>query len=93
LDVRRAERSRGESEIGSDLVDHSSMDKPCLDDLPIDALPDRPPAPIFMGLFLFCGLLWALLSDGLGRYFSWLSVGSPVFASLWFYLRRYRGAK
>jgi hypothetical protein len=50
-------------------------------------------APILIGLLSFSGLLAGLLSDGLARYFSWLSVGSPLIVCLWFYLRRLRHAK
>jgi hypothetical protein len=50
-------------------------------------------APTLIGLLSFCGLLAGLLSDGLARYFAWLSVGSPLFVCLWFYLQRVRGAK
>jgi hypothetical protein len=48
---------------------------------------------IFVGLLLSSGLLSALLSDGLGRYFSWISIGSPLIICLWFYLQRFRGEK
>jgi len=50
-------------------------------------------APILIGLLSFSGLLSGLLSDGLVRYFAWLSVGSPLIVCLWFYLRRLRRAK
>jgi hypothetical protein len=50
-------------------------------------------APIFVGLLLSSGLLSALLSDGLGRYFSWISIGSPLIICLWFYLQRFRSEK
>jgi hypothetical protein len=50
-------------------------------------------APIFVGLLLSSGLLSALLSEGLGRYFSWISVGSPLMICLWFYLQRFCGEK
>jgi hypothetical protein len=48
---------------------------------------------MFVGVLLSSGLLSALLSDGLGRYFSWISVGSPLIISLWFYLQRFRGER
>ena len=50
-------------------------------------------APVFVGLLLASGLLSALLSDGLGRYFSWMSIGSPLIICLWFYVQRFRGEK
>jgi hypothetical protein len=50
-------------------------------------------APILIGLLSFSGLLSGLLSDGLIRYFSWLSVGSPLIVCLWFYVRQFRRAK
>jgi iron complex outermembrane recepter protein len=46
-----------------------------------------------IALLSFSGLLSGLLSDGLARYFSWLSVGSPLIVGLWAYLRLFRRAK
>jgi hypothetical protein len=50
-------------------------------------------APVFVGLLLASGLLSALLSDGFGRYFSWISIGCPLIICLWFYVQRFRGEK
>jgi hypothetical protein len=46
--------------------------------------------PVFVGLLLSSGLLSALLSEGLGRYFSWIALSLPVFVCLWAYFRRFR---
>ena len=34
------------------------------------------------------GLLTALLSEGAGRYFSWLALGAPVAVTAWLFARR-----
>jgi hypothetical protein len=43
--------------------------------------------PVLVGVLLLAGLLSALLSDGLGRYFSWIALSLPVSICLWFYLQ------
>ena len=47
--------------------------------------------PLVLGVLLIAGLLTALLSEGAGRYFSWITVGAPVAATAWFFARRKRG--
>ena len=47
--------------------------------------------PLLLGLLSVAGLLTALLSEGAGRYFSWLAVGAPVAITAWFFARRKRG--
>jgi len=44
--------------------------------------------PLLLGLLSVAGLLTALMSEGVGRYFSWLAVGAPVLVTAWFYVRR-----
>jgi hypothetical protein len=44
--------------------------------------------PIITGLLSLAGLLSALLFDELGRYFSWIAVGSPVILTVWLFVRR-----
>ena len=34
--------------------------------------------PLVLGLLSVAGLLTALLSEGPGRYFSWIALGAPV---------------
>jgi hypothetical protein len=46
--------------------------------------------PILLGVLSIAGLLSALLSDGPGRYFSWLALGAPVALTAWFFARRKR---
>ena len=45
-------------------------------------------APIVLGVLSAVGLLAALLGDGLYDAVSWLGLGLPVAASLWYGLRR-----
>jgi hypothetical protein len=47
--------------------------------------------PLLIGLLSVAGLLTALLSEGAGRYFSWIAVGAPVALTAWFFARRNRG--
>ena len=47
--------------------------------------------PLLLGVFSIAGLLTALLSEGAGRYFSWLALGAPVVITVWFFARRKRG--
>ena len=47
--------------------------------------------PLLLGVLAIAGLLSALLSEGPGRYFSWLALGAPVALAAWFYARRKRG--
>jgi len=44
--------------------------------------------PLLLGLLSVAGLLTALMSEGVGRYFSWIAVGAPVLVTAWFYVRR-----
>ena len=44
--------------------------------------------PLLLGLLSVAGLLTALMSEGAGRYFSWIAVGAPVFVTAWFFARR-----
>ena len=46
--------------------------------------------PLLLGLSSVAGLLSALLSEGAGRYFSWIAVGAPVLVTAWFFARRKR---
>ncbi|MBR1274999.1 hypothetical protein [Bradyrhizobium sp. AUGA SZCCT0283] len=46
--------------------------------------------PILLGVLSTAGLLTALLSEGAGRYFSWIAVGAPVVITAWFFARRRR---
>jgi len=41
-------------------------------------------------LLSVAGLLTALLSEGPGRYFSWIALGAPVVLTAWFFARRKR---
>jgi hypothetical protein len=45
-------------------------------------------APIIIGLLSLSGLFSALLFDGIGRYFSWIAVGSPVIVTSWLFAKR-----
>jgi hypothetical protein len=45
-------------------------------------------APLMIGLASLAGLLAALLLGEIGRYFSWLAVGSPIVAVAWLVARR-----
>ena len=47
--------------------------------------------PLLLGALSAAGLLTALLSEGAGRYFSWIAVGAPVAVTAWFLARRKRG--
>jgi hypothetical protein len=47
--------------------------------------------PILLGVLSVAGLLTALLSEGPGRYFSWIGVGAPIALTAWFFARRKRG--
>jgi hypothetical protein len=47
--------------------------------------------PLLLGVLSIAGLLSALLSNGPGRYFSWLALGAPVALTAWFFARRKRG--
>ena len=47
--------------------------------------------PLVLGVLSVAGLLSALLSEGSGRYFSWLALGAPVVLTAWFFARRKRG--
>jgi hypothetical protein len=46
--------------------------------------------PIVIGLLSLAGLISALLFGQLGRYFSWIAVGSPIILLLWLLIQRYR---
>ena len=46
--------------------------------------------PLLIGILSIVGLLTALLSEGPGRYFSWLALGAPVALTAWFFARRKR---
>jgi hypothetical protein len=46
--------------------------------------------PLLLGVLSIAGLLAALLSEGAGRYFSWLALGAPVALTAWFFARRKR---
>ena len=45
-------------------------------------------APIIIGLLSLSGLFSALLFDQMGRYFSWIAVGSPVIVTSWLLAKR-----
>jgi hypothetical protein len=47
--------------------------------------------PILLGVLSIAGLFSALMSEGPGRYFSWLALGAPVALTAWFFARRKRG--
>jgi hypothetical protein len=46
--------------------------------------------PLLLGVLSIAGLLSALLSEGSGRYFSWLALGTPIALTAWFFARRKR---
>jgi len=46
--------------------------------------------PLVLGVLSVVGLLSALMSEGPGRYFSWLALGAPVALAAWFFARRKR---
>jgi hypothetical protein len=46
--------------------------------------------PLLLGVLSAAGLLAALLSEGAGRYFSWIAVGAPVGITAWFFALRKR---
>jgi amino acid transporter len=45
-------------------------------------------APVIIGLISLAGLLAALLLGEIGRYFSWIAVGSPVILVVWRFKRQ-----
>jgi hypothetical protein len=47
--------------------------------------------PLLLSVLSVAGLLTALLSEGAGRYFSWIAIGAPVLVTAWFFARRKRG--
>jgi hypothetical protein len=47
-------------------------------------------SPLLLGVLSVAGLLTALLSEGAGRYFSWIGVGAPLALTAWFFARRKR---
>jgi hypothetical protein len=49
--------------------------------------------PLLLGLLSVAGLFTALLSDGAGRYFSWIGLGAPVALTAWFFARRQRRSR
>jgi hypothetical protein len=46
--------------------------------------------PIVIGLLSLAGLISALLFGELGRYFSWMAVGSPIILLSWLLVQRRR---
>jgi hypothetical protein len=46
--------------------------------------------PIVIGLLSLAGLISALLFGELGRYFSWIAVGSPIILLAWLLAQRHR---
>jgi hypothetical protein len=46
--------------------------------------------PLLLGVLSIAGLLTALLSEGAGRYFSWIAVGAPIAITAWFFAQRKR---
>jgi hypothetical protein len=46
--------------------------------------------PLLIGMLSITGLLSALSSEGPGRYFSWIALGTPIAATAWFFMRRKR---
>jgi hypothetical protein len=46
--------------------------------------------PLLIGVLSIAGLLSALLSEGPGRYFSWIAVGTPIALAACFFVRRKR---
>ena len=46
--------------------------------------------PLLIGALSIAGLLSALSSEGPGRYFSWIALGTPIAATAWFFMRRKR---
>jgi hypothetical protein len=63
-----------------------------LSDKPVDAPNWRTVygIPIVIGLLSLAGLVAALLFGGIGRYFSWIAVGSPVVLTVWLFAQRWR---
>jgi hypothetical protein len=49
--------------------------------------------PVMIGLVSLSGLIAALLSADLGRYFAWIAVASPLLAVAWFWFQQFRSAK
>jgi hypothetical protein len=46
--------------------------------------------PLLIGVLSIAGLLSALSSEGPGRYFYRIALGTPVAATAWFFMRRKR---
>ncbi len=44
--------------------------------------------PIMLGLISACGLIFALLYDGIGDVLSWIALGIPIVITFWCLLRR-----
>jgi len=44
--------------------------------------------PVLLGLVSACGLIAALLFDGIGDAVSWLALAAPVVTALWYGVRR-----
>jgi hypothetical protein len=44
--------------------------------------------PTIIGLLSLSGLFSALLFEGIGRYFSWIAVGSPILVTSWLFAKR-----
>jgi len=44
--------------------------------------------PLVIGVLSLAGLLVALLFEGMGRYFSWIALGTPIAVTAWFFIRR-----
>ncbi len=45
-------------------------------------------APIVLGLISACGLIAALLFDGIGDVVSWIALAVPVVVAFWYAARR-----
>jgi hypothetical protein len=46
--------------------------------------------PLLIGVLSIAGLLAALMSEGPGRYFSWVALAAPIAVTAWFFMRRKR---
>jgi hypothetical protein len=44
--------------------------------------------PLVLGLLTLVGLVSGLVSDGVGDAIAWIGLGVPVWAGLWFGMRR-----
>jgi len=44
--------------------------------------------PIIIGLLSLAGLISALLFGEVGRYFSWIAIGSPIIVLSWLFVQR-----